>query len=169
MTDPTSTIEREEITAENGIEDILPDSSAETDMLCDNGAQEADDASDTYEQTAEQLSLEGEVDYERLMAEDLDTLKRSFPELRGIDSITGLNNPLRYAQLRDLGLSAAEAYLATSSPSRGRDTRAHLSSSVPKRAHAPSGMSHSELVAARALFSDLTDAQIQSLYNRVKD
>ena len=45
------------------------------------------------------------VDYEALIASDLDTLRTEFPELSGIRDITDLNNPLRYAALRDLGLT----------------------------------------------------------------
>lgn len=147
-------------------EEIYTDDPADEDILSESEETVESDL-DSYE-VADTVA-EDAVDYEQLMAEDLDTLKRSFPELRGVNSITGLANPMRYAELRDLGLSASEAYLATAGATRGTDTRSHLSSSVPRRAHAPAGMSRSELQAARALFSDMTDAEIQRLYNRVKD
>ena len=52
---------------------------------------------------------EDSVDYEGIIREDIAQLKSEFPELSELSEITQLNNPLRYAALRDLGLSPAEA------------------------------------------------------------
>ena len=54
-----------------------------------------------------------QTDYAAVAREDLRALKAEFPELAAIGSITELNAPLRYAELRDLGASPREAYLAT--------------------------------------------------------
>ncbi|MBQ9084563.1 MAG: hypothetical protein IJY24_02800 [Clostridia bacterium] len=108
------------------------------------------------------------IDYEELMEEDLKELKEEFSELERTSSITQLSNPLRYAALRDLGLSPREAYLATQERRAPMDNRAHLSSAVARRAAMPrSAMSPREMRQARELFSDMTDAEITALYQKV--
>lgn len=108
-----------------------------------------------------------QTDYASLIAEDVATLKAEFPELRGINDITDLNNPLRYAALRDLGLTPEEAYLATAKR-RTQDTRAHLSSAHGRSAATPYGiMSQQELATARDLFPGMSDSELQRLYKRV--
>lgn len=107
------------------------------------------------------------IDYESLIAEDVETLKSEFPELRGINDITDLNNPIRYAALRDLGLSAVEAYLATAKR-KPQDTRSHLRSAHGRNAGAPNiMMSQYELRIARELFPGMNDSEIQRLYKKV--
>ena len=110
------------------------------------------------------------VDYARVAAEDLMTLQREFPSLMSVRSIAELPNCARYGALRDLGLSAKEAYLAIGGgQSAHRDNRAHLRSSVP-RSHAgiQSTMSSAELENARILFGNLSDAEIARLYQKVQ-
>lgn len=109
----------------------------------------------------------GAIDYDEIIRNDLRELRSRFPELSGIEDITDLENPIRYAELRDLGLSPREAYLATSERRHRTDTRRHLSSAVPKRAAMPSGLSQSELSEARELFSGLSDAELNRLARRV--
>lgn len=109
-----------------------------------------------------------EIDYAALEREDLGVLARLFPETRGLNSIAELPRAERYAELRDLGLSAKEAYLATREVRR-TDSRSHLSSAVPKSAGAPSGgMTRSELERARELFPGLGDRELQGLYKKVR-
>ena len=109
-----------------------------------------------------------EVDYGAVIESDLKELRAQFPELRGIADITELSNPLRYAALRDLGLTPREAYLATSDRPRRPDNRAHLSVAVPRGAgEARGGMSREELLRARELFSGMSDTELQSLYRKV--
>lgn len=111
-----------------------------------------------------------EVDYEAIMRSDLVSLKSKFPELHGLRDISELPGALRYAALRDLGLTAEEAYMAASAPRVRRDNRSHLSTAVSRGAGAPGGsMTHAELLAARQLFGGMSDAEIQSLYKRVKN
>lgn len=110
---------------------------------------------------------EGGVDYEALIASDIAALKAEFPELKGITDITELNNPMRYAALRDLGLTPTEAYMATAKR-RTQDTRAHLKSAHGKGAAVSAGMmSQLELATARELFPGKNDAELQRLYKRV--
>ena len=106
-------------------------------------------------------------DYGALAERDLNELKREFPELRSLEHVSGLDNPLRYAALRDLGLTPREAYLATAKRPRP-DSRAHLSAAMPRGAGSPGGgMTSRQLAEARELFSDLGESEIRSLYKKV--
>ena len=108
------------------------------------------------------------VDYEQMMRDDLRELRASFPELSALRDISELSGALRYAALRDLGLSATEAYLATSHRAVKRDNRSHLSSAISHTAGTPrTAMTRGELSVARELFSGYTDTQIYDLYKRV--
>ena len=107
------------------------------------------------------------TDYEAIIASDIATLKAEFPELKDITEITELNNPLRYASLRDLGLSPVEAYMATARR-RTQDTRSHLRSAHGRSAAAPTSMmTQYELATARELFPGLNDSDLQRLYKKV--
>lgn len=148
-------IENAELESENVNEDLQSES-------------EINDTDATFESSSasEDANDEG-VDYARLALEDLLSLKAEFPELSSLNDISELNNPLRYAALRDLGLSPAEAYLATAKRVPKRDNRAHLSA-VGTIAYAPHGsMTEAEMTAARELFSDISDAEIRKLYKKV--
>lgn len=108
------------------------------------------------------------TDYAALAEEDLCALKNEFPELISLNDISELENPLRYAALRDLGLSPAEAYLATARKRRA-DNRSHLNSSVPRASSFMGAtISERELSAARELFPEMSDGEIRKLYRRVK-
>ncbi len=102
-----------------------------------------------------------------LLEEDISELKEEFSELQGINDISQLPNPTRYAALRDLGLTPREAYLATS-PVKKTDTRSHLRTGVPHISRSPvSSMTRREWQIARALFEDMTDSDIEKLYRKV--
>ncbi len=120
------------------------------------------------ETEAEEAALAAE-DYEKIAKEDLAALKAQFPALAGLASLGALPNPVRYAELRELGLSPAEAYLATGGAPRKRsDNRAHLQSAVPRiGALGSTTLSAEEMAEARRLFSDLDDAQIHRLFKKV--
>ncbi len=147
--------------------------------LTEETAPTEDDAAPTEEEAEAPESFEAlpdistppkeETDYEKLIEEDLALLENSFPELSGIKDITELENPTRYAALRDLGLSPAEAYKATSTRrAQYSDNRAHLQSSAPRTARSSaSQMTYRELESAREIFSDISDAEIQRLYKKV--
>lgn len=98
---------------------------------------------------------------------DLCELRAAFPEMAEAKSISELSNPTRYAALRDLGLSATEAYLATT-PRLAGDNRSHLTSGVPTAAKTPDlGMSRAEMEQVRGIFRGMSDAEIQKLYQKV--
>lgn len=107
------------------------------------------------------------VDYAALAAADAEELRRTFPELQDLGDLTELRDPLRYAQLRDLGLTPAEAYLATGERRHREDNRAHLRPAISRAASAAPGMSASEMEGARQLFPDLSDSDILRLYKRI--
>ena len=121
------------------------------------------------EEPAQQDSTDGQPDYAEIEKADLFQLKSEFPELAAVKRIIDLSNPIRYAQLRDLGLSAKEAYLASSGTLRRASGKEHLKGSVvPKGAGVKDGsMSLSELKCARELFGSLSDDELQRLYAKV--
>ncbi len=130
----------------------------------------------TFEKVTSDMPTEAEdtqdkavgIDYNEVARRDIEALRSEFPELRELGSITELDNPMRYAALRDMGLEPREAYLATTKRVRKTDTRSHLTAAAPKSAHSPSNSIYGEeLNDARALFSDMTDSEIQNLYRKV--
>lgn len=117
------------------------------------------------EESEESLSEElSEEDYEN----DVDELSTTFPELAALSDVSELPSAKRYLELRALGLSCEEAYLATAKRTVAKDTRSHIVSTVPKGAVAPScGMNQRELRAAREIFAGMSDTEIRALYNKV--
>ena len=121
-----------------------------------------DDADSTENLDAD----DGDIDYAAVVSEDLKILRKEFPELSEIEDICELSNPLRYAALRDLGLSPEEAYLATAKRQK-KDNRSHLFATKTVSVSRNGAMSDSELAAAREIFSDISDREIRKLYKRV--
>ena len=100
--------------------------------------------------------------------DELDGLIGEFPELSR-ENKEELFDKERYSELRLLGATAREAYLATAKVRLSiSDNRSHLSSAVPRGAKSPIGkMTANELRAARELFTGATDKEIMRLYKRV--
>ena len=154
-------IRNENVTDED-MEDTFAPESTDNDDITDDAPSPSETQKNAKADTAE-----GGIDYESLIESDVAELRNEFPELKGIKNVTELNNPLRYAALRDLGLSPAEAYLATARRYKS-DTRSHLKSAHGRNAaRSVSGMSYAELTAARDLFPGKNDAEIERLYKRV--
>ena len=106
-------------------------------------------------------------------AEDLAEIHRLVPALEGVKHLAELPNAVRYAALRDAGLSVEEAlWAACHAVVAGRapyDNRSHLRSSVPRGAAGnPAAMTASEMQAAKDLFGDLSEAEIERLYLRCR-
>lgn len=112
------------------------------------------------------ISEEPAIDYAELAARDAAELAKEFSELSDLKDICELENPIRYAALRDLGLSPAEAYLATTRV-RKRDNRSHLHATRAISSSGNTVMTEGELAAARELFCGVSDSEIRSLYKRV--
>ena len=126
--------------------------------------QETDENVQAPDEAEEEL-----MDYKELAEADLAQLRAQFPQLSRISHLSELDNPRRYAELREAGLSPKEALLATDDSrlrQRRYDNRAHLHSAVPKGACGGVSMTASELSAARNLFEGLSDAELAALYRR---
>ena len=119
------------------------------------------------EETAISEEKGDEVDYESIARDDIIALREEFRELRYVSDITELDNPLRYAALRDLGLSPKEAYLATQGARQRQDNRSHLYPAPRVSSQGVGIMPERELEAAREIFSDISDAEIRKLYRKV--
>lgn len=124
----------------------------------------------TQEEESKSESIESaaneEVDYAEIIKADTEALKARFPELSKISDVTELDNPLRYAALRDLGLTPEEAYLATRKR-RAADNRSHLYPSPSISKNEGGTIPESEMRSARELFSEMSDAEIRRLYRKV--
>ena len=148
----------ENITLTDSEEMKASDVEAETPVDAEDAGAEPEAATESEQES---------TDYEKMATEDLDILRHDFPELRELGHISEIDNPLRYATLRDLGLTPQEAYLATRKR-RESDTRAHLFDTVGRAASAPAAaMSQRELAEARELFGNMSDADLHRLYRRV--
>ena len=173
-------MEYEAHTAENGeaplsppgdeaIAESAPTPTGETAEEREEAAKEAAPA----EEAATAPAAEEMPDYARIEREDLAALAAAYPTLSPLSSLAELDDPVRYGELRELGLAPKEAFLAVGGGrllARGaQDTRAHLATAVG-RAAAPAGgrLSAGELAAARDLFPSLSDGEIEALYRRVE-
>ncbi len=136
----------------------------EENITTENDVEEVPEAAPQIEEADEP----GEIDYAALLNSDIEELKSTFPELGAMESIDELSDPIRFGALRDLGLTAKEAYLASGGRKRAYDNRTHLVSSVPGGARsAGDGISRQELDVARDLFSGMSESEIQRLYRKV--
>ena len=116
------------------------------------------------------LDAVGKEEKEFNLADDLKELAIEFPRLGG-EGAEALFDTARYKELRELGLSSKEAFLATSKRTAERkDTLSHLGGSVPKRARPlDTGMTQAEMRSAREIFTGMSDEEIRALYRRVKN
>ena len=123
---------------------------------------------EAVEETEETESTEAEASEEHISIDDeLSALAEEFPVLCDGSPESHLNTE-RYEELRALGVTPREAFLATVKPRGAQDDRAHLGAGVPKRARVNTGaMSMSDLRSARAIFTGMSDEQIRDLYRRV--
>ncbi len=129
-------------------------------------SEEAAEACDKNETPSEAPS-KAPTDYAELVREDVRILSEEFSELSELRDICELEDPIRYGALRDLGLSPAEAYLATTRSRAKFDNRSHLHSSPMVSSRSSGYIPEADMEAARELFSDLTDSQIRCLYKKV--
>ena len=113
--------------------------------------------------------------FRRQAEEDLARLRLVDPETAAYRHLGEMPGAIRFAELREMGLSVEEAYYAvrganSEKPSPDRGGRAHLHASVPGRAASGGvGMTVGEIEAARRLFPGLPDREIASLYRRVNE
>ena len=158
-------------------QELLTDESAEFEQLSGEPDTAAADEGEGYRDSVEQTAKDEVSDAPSEMtttpegrsqsaSEDILELCLDFPEMRAADVCRATSSP-RYAELRRIGLTPREAYLATS---RGEaaDNRSHLTTGVPSGARAnTAGMTGWEMSMARAIFSDLPENEIKRLYTKV--
>ena len=118
------------------------------------------------EVVTEEADTDSSVDFAKIVVEDIKALKEEFSELSELSDICELDNPLRYAALRDLGLSPAEAYLASSKRHK-KDNRSHLVATRSVSVSQSGSMSDAELSMAREIFGGISDTEIRKLYKKV--
>ena len=134
---------------------------------------EVDPAEESPETTAP-APTDGD-DYRERAQRDLAELKTIDPETAVYRHLGEMPGALRFAELRELGLSVEEAYYAVRGAARqsavpDRGGREHLHGSVPGRAATGGiGMTVGEIEAARRLFPHLPDREIASLFRRVNE
>lgn len=121
------------------------------------------------------------IEFEKKMKADLEAIQTAYPETRSYDSVKNFPNFRRFGELRDLGLSPVEAYVATH-PNEVRenvaaatkrqslnDTKSHLKPAVGKTSKDTSiTMSKKEMRELKDLFPNLTQKEIAKLYRDTK-
>ena len=108
-------------------------------------------------------------DFEAMAASDLSEIKKLVPELSDVDHLGKLPFAHRFAELRELGLSVKEALYATMPTYTRENGKSHLKGSVPRGKGALlDSLSVSEMREAKDLFYGLSEAEINSLYRRVR-
>lgn len=112
---------------------------------------------------------EEEKDYAALAEADLQQIRHLDARYAALTHLSQLPNAGRFAQLRDLGLTVAEALAATQTRPAVNEGKAHLRPIAGRGMHAKGGetLSLHQWEEARSLFSDLNDRQIAALYRRV--
>lgn len=123
------------------------------------------DKTDMPEEEIEEIE---EIDYEALAAEDLAEIKRLDPSYAPAAHLSELPFARRFAELRDLGLSVAEA-LAAASPHTGyKDGRSHLRAIATRGRGGTEGtLDRARMKEAKLLFSGLSEGEINALFRRV--
>ena len=121
---------------------------------------------DTGGEPAEDAEADGQEEALPDFSEDKETIGALFPSAVGRE--TEFTENERYIQLRALGLSVKEAFLAVGGERRNSDNRSHLTSSVPRSAAAPyTQMSRREMEYARSIFEGMEESEIRRLYRKV--
>ncbi len=128
---------------------------------------------------AEAMQMYRRAEFEKKKRADLSEVQALYPETKQYGDIEDIPNFRRFAELRDMGLSPKEAYIAAN-PDAAResvaaavkqgalnDTKKHLRSSVPKGAKDGSvRMSPGELAEWKELFPGKSDKEIVALYRQ---
>lgn len=135
---------------------------------------------DREARTKKALELLDRTELEQTVREDLQTLKSNFPELSECKTIHDIPNVKEFAEFRDLGLTAIQAYSAANPDGIRKsvaasvkrqnlnDTKAHLRSSVSKSTKSASpNIPIGDLKLMRSAFPGKSDREIHDLYRKV--
>ena len=154
-------------------DDAAEDAQEDTDADEENGE---DDAESTEEGVEEKGGDDGQPDFAAMAAADVAEIGKAYPAL-GIKSLTELNNLKRFGELRDLGMTAVEAFRATNADRLTANAeqvgankatgKAHLQSVAKKAgARAASQMTKAERAAAEEMLDGVPGADLDKLYAR---
>ena len=111
---------------------------------------------------------EPQTDYAALAASDLAEIKRLDAAYAPATPLSELPFARRFAELRDLGLSVAEALAAASPRFDVDDGRAHLRAMAPRgTSRGEDTLSRTQMKEAKLLFNGLSEREINALYRRV--
>lgn len=137
---------------------------------------------DEQRQTEDAKRELARIRFEEKMRADLAEVHEAFPDSRQYKSISDIPNFARFGQLRDVGLTPKEAYIAANPDAVQKsvasavkqqnlnETKSHLKSNVPKGANNGAGfsMTKAELAQARDLFPDKSTKEIMALYKQIR-
>lgn len=137
--------------------------------------EEYDAEQEAADRTKAAEALLAKQEAERILSADLAAIKAEFKGAEKFNSVAEFPNIKRFGEMRDLGLSAVEAFRVAQpdivaesfAPHAVADSKSHLKSAVPKGARdtsitIPSG----ELDEYRELFPGKSDAELNALYKR---
>lgn len=103
------------------------------------------------------------------MQADIDAINAKHPDAK-IGTIADIKNQAAYVALRNSGLAPADAYAKAVATPKKQDTKKHMVSTSPKSSVGKNTpMTDYERKAAKELFRDMSDREIQELYNTVKN
>jgi hypothetical protein len=160
-------------------DDFLDEDESENGDVAEEGEEGTDtdaEEADEQEDGAEEASESG-TDFAAMAESDLSEITKAFPSL-GLKSLGDIQNIKRFAELRDKGVSAAEAFAATNAQMlmEGAERvgaskatgKAHLQSVAKKAgARAASQMTSAEREAAREFFGDnVSDKELEQLFKK---
>ena len=145
----------------------------------DVGEDEQEAAEESAEESAEEgeQAPEGGTDFAAMAESDLSEITKAYPTL-GLKSLGDIKNLQRFAELREKGVTAAEAFAATNAEmlmagaervgATKATGKAHLQSVAKKAgARAASKMTNAEREAAREFFGDdMSDKELERLFSR---
>ena len=143
------------------------DISAEDAEYANEGVALDYESAEPYAEDAEDMDLafeDEEAPAENAEIDDIEELKKNFPELSSLGSVSQLLYPEKYAKFRGLGLSPAEAFLATGQALKPKKAAPSSPISVARQRD---GIPNRELKFAREIFPGLCDKEIQELYKKV--
>ena len=133
----------------------------------------SDEGTDGEDHSDEEIESE---DYEARAAADTEALNLLFPSL-ALTSLGELDAPVRFAELRELGLSVEEAFYASNhrmlagtvalpTPDERRAGKAHMTTARPSASGKGVEVPPSVLHQAHRIFEGMSDREIASLYKR---
>lgn len=156
-------------------EDEEEASESEEDVDEEDGQEAAEES--TEEESAEEgeQAPEGGTDFAARAESDLSEITKAYPTL-GLKSLGEIKNIQRFAELRDKGVTAAEAFAATNAEmlmagaervgATKATGKAHLQSVAKKAgARSASQMTNAERETAREFFGDnMSDKELERLF-----